>query len=377
MKLLINGSNLRGGGGVQAAISFILETRKFPENQYCILASEKLYNEIKDERFDNNYSIHRISILDINPVRKFSVLRTIKVIAKEFNPNCVFTPFGPSYWTPRVPHLVGFALGHLIYPESPYFSTISLKEKMYWKVISKLKKFFLKRNSCFFHVETEDARIRLSKFLKCKAENIYVVSNTYNPFFNYYSDSKRNLLLSEKEKNEFRLVMVSAYYSHKNFEIINKVIQELTNRNVLNIRFVVTLEKKVYDEKFKDNYKYIHNVGPVAAKDCPQLYSECDVLFLPTLIECFSANYPEAMKMKKPILTSDLPFAHDICGDAAIFFDPMNEIDITEKIILLLNNPSISNQLIENGLEKLKFFDNSEKKAIKYLQICEKISIEN
>ena len=81
--------------------------------------------------------------------------------------------------------------------------------------------------------------------------------------------------------------------------------------------------------------------------------------------------------MKKPILTSDLPFAHDICGDAAIFFDPMNEIDITEKIILLLNNPSISNQLIENGLEKLKFFDNSEKKAIKYLQICEKISIEN
>ena len=149
MKLLINGSNLRGGGGVQAAISFILETRKFPENQYCILASEKLYNEIKDERFDNNYSIHRISILDINPVRKFSVLRTIKVIAKEFNPNCVFTPFGPSYWTPRVPHLVGFALGHLIYPESPYFSTISLKEKMYWKVISKLKKIFLKRNSCF------------------------------------------------------------------------------------------------------------------------------------------------------------------------------------------------------------------------------------
>ena len=67
-------------------------------------------------------------------------------------------------------------------------------------------------------------------------------------------------------------------------------------------------------------------------ENCPKLYNQADAMFLPTLLETFSASYPEAMKMERPILTSDLDFAKDICGDAALYFNPLDSYDIANKI---------------------------------------------
>ncbi len=43
------------------------------------------------------------------------------------------------------------------------------------------------------------------------------------------------------------------------------------------------------------------------------------MVFIPTLLEVFSATYLEAMLMKKPIIASDLEFSRDICGESAYF----------------------------------------------------------
>ncbi|NLJ82745.1 MAG: glycosyltransferase family 4 protein [Bacteroidales bacterium] len=373
MKLLINGSNLSGGGGVQVALSFILESRKFPGNEYYILASDKLYEELKNEKFPSNYIFYSISLLHSNPIKKIVSIYKIKKIEKQIQPDSVFTIFGPAYWTPKSPHLVGFALGHLIYPESPYFKSITLKERIYWEAISLIKKYFFKKNSSFYHVETQDAKKRLAKYLNHNPEKIFVVSNTYNPYFDNFQVSE-TFILPPKDKNEYRLLLLSTYYSHKNFEIINKITEIFSANNIENIKFVVTINQNIFAAIFGAKNQYIINTGPIPANLCPQLYFECDALFLPTLVECFTANYPEAMKMKKPILTSDLPFAHGICGDAAIYFDPLKADDIVEKIVLLKNNPKLSKDLVEKGIERLKEFDNSAKRTKKYLEICNCIS---
>src|SRR5688572_11945307 len=33
----------------------------------------------------------------------------------EFNPDVVYTIFGPSYWLPKAPHVIGFAIPALLY----------------------------------------------------------------------------------------------------------------------------------------------------------------------------------------------------------------------------------------------------------------------
>ena len=107
---------------------------------------------------------------------------------------------------------------------------------------------------------------------------------------------------------------------------------------------------------------------------CPEVYHESDALFLPTLVEIFTASYPEAMKMRKPILTSNLSFAHNICGEAAEFFDPLNPEDIAKKIINLSNDIERQRDLIRKGEEQLKYFETASSRARKLIEICHSIS---
>ena len=116
-------------------------------------------------------------------------------------------------------------------------------------------------------------------------------------------------------------------------------------------------------------------MGPVPIDLCPKVYQECDFMFLPTLVEIFTASYPEAMKMKKPILTSDLSFAHDICGAAAEYFDPLDPEDISNKVFNLANNKDRQKELIQEGDIQLSFFETPQSRARKLLTICNDLII--
>ena len=119
----------------------------------------------------------------------------------------------------------------------------------------------------------------------------------------------------------------------------------------------------------------MYNVGYIKGEDLPQLYAECDMLFLPTLIECFSSNYPEAMIMQKCILTSDLDFAHAICKNSALYFNPCDIVDIADKIEQIINDKELENLLRINGLEV--FYSNmltAQERTRAYLNICLELS---
>ncbi len=100
------------------------------------------------------------------------------------------------------------------------------------------------------------------------------------------------------------MLALSSWYPHKNIGIIPKVIEVLQEKGYEFIRFIVTLPQIDFN-KLEINAKHkqqIINVGIVKIEEGASLYQECDALFLPTLLECFSASYAEAMIMEKPIL---------------------------------------------------------------------------
>lgn len=368
MKLLINTSTLSGTGVTQVAVSFIEECKKFPQHQFVVFISKSVYSNLDIKSFPDNFNFF---IFFKSPLKSISSLLKCKKIFKQTSPDCVFSVFGPSYWTPSVPHLQGYAYPHYVYPESPLFKMLSFKENLKIKVFKQLHKFFLKRNGDFFVSETEDVSNRLHKFLNIDADKIYTVSNTYNKkiFNKYNSDNTSN-------SSEFRLLSLCSPYPHKNLSIINLVVEELEKlKPNLKICFILTIDNSSFNSMFSDKTKrYIRNIGPVAIKDCPDLYRNCDAIFLPTLLECFSANYPEAMVMNRPILTSDLPFARCVCKDAALYFNPMDPKDITDKIIALSESRLLYESLVEKGVNVLKDIPSSSSRALQYLSICESIS---
>lgn len=96
------------------------------------------------------------------------------------------------------------------------------------------------------------------------------------------------------------------------------------------------------------------NLGQLNLNSVYQQYKKCDCLFLPTLIEIFSATYLEAMAMQIPVVTTDLHFAREICGEAALYFDPLCAEDASLKLDEVLKNKNTKNDLIKKVMIKLK-----------------------
>jgi glycosyltransferase involved in cell wall biosynthesis len=377
VKLLINTTTLIGTGVTQVAVSFINECRKNSENTYIVLLSSVVKAEISVNDFPENFTFYCFDEYPQRLFKGFKVRNFLKNLEKELKPDIVFSVFGPSYWTPLSPHLQGYAYPHYVYEESPYFKIISLKKLFVNKIYKIIHRFFLNRNGKFFVSETEDVSKRAIEFLGIKSNKMFTVNNTYSEYFNSFEPSS-NKLLPDKKINEFRLLSLCSFAPHKNLEILNKVVPQLEKQLKIKFTFVLTVDEKEFQDKLTNEAKKsIINLGRIDVSICPQLYFEIDALFLPTLLECFSANYPEAMKMRKPILTSNISFARAIAGNAAIYFNPLNHQDISSKIIELANNYNLQNKIINEGVKRLSIFNTADERAKAYLEICKTILNEN
>ena len=137
------------------------------------------------------------------------------------------------------------------------------------------------------------------------------------------------------------------------------------------VRFVLTFDKEcmTIPEEVKDCFLFI---GKVDVSECPSLYQQSDIMFMPTLIECFTATYPEAMRMERPIVTTDLEFARGLCGDAACYYSAVDPEAAAEAIYKVATDKEYADQLVENGKEQLMKFDNYEQRAEKLIKILER-----
>lgn len=374
MILLINASTLSGTGVSQVTISFIYECRNFAGNIYHVFLSRSVAKQIDEKDFGANFKFYVIKNHPIYGYKGYRSRHYMISLEKQIKPDCVFSVFGPSWWTPQAPHLMGYAYPHYVYPESPIFKIMSMKERLYRHFQKFIHRYYLRKNGQYYVCETEDVSKRLSRYLHVKPNRIFTVSNSYNHFFSAFKSG--NCLLPRKRSKEFRFVSLCSPYLHKNLTILNKVIPLMKfDEDLKNIKFVVTINNDIYHKIFEDDVQdFILNVGVLPPNLCPQLYSECDALFLPTLLECFSANYPEAMFMRKPILTSNLSFSTSVCGDAALYFDPLDEYDIIKKVRIIVTDLIVYETLVDRGIERLKNFLTSSERAKQYLSICSSIS---
>lgn len=361
MKLIINTVNLKIGGAFQRSISFLNELKVFGKDEYHIFYSD-IKEQININEFPDNFIFY---YFDHSPASLKYRKKTIVEFNKHeemINPDVVFSFVGPAYWRPKKPHLVGFGIPHIVYDDYEYVKKYSLKVKL--EMI--YKKYWTKKEADYYVVQTEDVRFRLSDRIGVDIDKIFLVSNGFGEQY------KNVKILDTSKRKVKKLLMISTYRPSKNFEIINKVIPFLKNQDH-DFEFHITIKQDDYLRVFGENKKYVINHGPVLTKNCPALYNDCDAMFLPSFLECFSASYPEAMKMRKPILTSQLSFATTVCEDAALYFNNNDPKDIAEKILDLFNDDNLYESLIRKGEKRLKMFDSSIIQAEKYLQICESI----
>lgn len=282
----------------------------------------------------------------------------------------VLTIFGPSRWRPKVPHLSGFAISHLVLSDSPYWDTMAFCQRVIATIRLKLRKYSFDKSADYYFTENAFISKRLTTLFPKK--RIYTVTNNANQVF--YNDNLWVKSVKLPSFNGFTLLTVAANYPHKNLKIILPTIEYLKNHYPkFNFRFVLTIKEKELGVIDETKRKHIVFLGPLRISQCPYLYEQSDVMFLPTLLECFSASYAEAMIMHKPILTTDLDFAKGLCGDAALYFEATSPVKLGEAIYRMATDRKLIVQLVENGKKQLEKFDTYEQRARKLITIMEEI----
>lgn len=368
MRLLINTATTFKGGGVEVARSFISECKKHFNHEYHVVLGLELAKLIDQSAFPANFHFYEIDYRPATKVFSFTDQASLfKELESVITPDVVFTTTGPAYWRPKAPHMMGFNLPHYIYSDSPFFNLLSFYKNMRWFLKGRVIKYFTKRDADAYVTQTDDVAHRLKRWIG-KDDDVFTVTNTYGEQFR--NVSKEN----NSNKGLYKLLVLSAYYPHKNLEIINEIAEIAEDNDRYDFKFILTIDDATFQKVFTNTAKnFIENIGAVKPEQCPSLYNKSNFVFLPTLLECFSANYAEGMLMERPIITTDLDFSRSICGDAALYFKPLDGTDAYQKIINLIADNQLQQKLIAKGKERLKNFRGPEERAERYLALCQKL----
>ena len=195
-----------------------------------------------------------------------------------------------------------------------------------------------------------------------------------------YEGVDKNVLGSKSESPNIQLKKYFLYvgnaYPHKNldslldaFKIFSKEWEEAQLIFVgKEDYFYKRLKEKVRKLKLNERVVFMENIDD---SKLSALYKNAVATIMPSFMEGFGLPALEAMANKCLVLASNIPSLKEICGDAALYFDPNNIDDIRNKMkIAFVGNVKQNSINIERGVEIANSFS-WEKMAKETLSVYE------
>ena len=100
----------------------------------------------------------------------------------------------------------------------------------------------------------------------------------------------------------------------------------------------------------------IRFIGYVFEPDLPALFSSAMCFAYPSYFEGFGLPVLEAMQCGTPVMAGNRTSLPEVAGDAAVLFDPLDEIAIADALRELIENPDRRAALRVKGFERAKGF---------------------
>lgn len=110
---------------------------------------------------------------------------------------------------------------------------------------------------------------------------------------------------------------------------------------------------KVADLKLNDKVIFM---GYLTDEEIVYLYKNACIFILPSFYEGFGIPILEAMSFNCPVIASNVSSLPEIGDDACLYFDPKNPKELKDKIIQLLINQALRDELVKKGQNRVKLF---------------------
>ncbi len=224
-------------------------------------------------------------------------------------------------------------------------------EKKIWR---KLYEFAF-NNANIIHVSEGLLKCEID-ILNLKNTRTFVVGNTIKPF---------KINSSKKLGNRINVLFFSNYLPEKGLLVLLEAITllKIGNYNVfLNVHgssFSKREDAKIHEfieENDLDEYVQIN--GPVFDEEKFQIFTNADIFVFPSYFseECCPLSILEAMYAGLPIIATNIGAIPEMIEDGkeGLLVEPKNEIQISEKVIQLINNPDLRMELGRNAVKKFE-----------------------
>lgn len=212
--------------------------------------------------------------------------------------------------------------------------------------------------------------IAVSKNTKKDIVKFYDIhTDKINVIYNGYIEKKKN----EHEHNAIRAANIESIIKTRYFLYVG-TIQPRKNIEKL-IGAFDTFAKKAPDYKliiagkkgwlFEKIYARAERMvkaekvifaGYLLESDLSMLYEHAHAFVLPSLYEGFGIPILEAMSAGCPVLCSNTSSLPEVGGDACLYFNPHDTMDIVNKMTQIVEDKTLRDDLVIKGKERVKLF---------------------
>lgn len=207
---------------------------------------------------------------------------------------------------------------------------------------------------------SEFSKRELVDFYKVNASLVSVIHNGVSDVFLH------NMPIKQVGK---RVVLgVSSLDHRKNFRSLIEAFNLLDSNDVQLV--IVGQANEVFTSFTHSNSGNVRFLGYLQDAELAQHYASASVFVYPSLYEGFGLPVLEAMVSGVPVVCSSSSSLPEVGGDAVVYCNPNDVLDIKKKIERVLTDDDFSRQLVSRGFRQASLFswDASAKKHLAILK---------
>ena len=200
----------------------------------------------------------------------------------------------------------------------------------------------------FFITQTETTKQGILRITGLPENHVCVVNNVLPSVFKQMDNTPI------VEDDFINIACVGNPVPHKNFDILPDVLIELKRLGIENVRFHTTipfdhplnnkLKKHLNELGMMKNWK---NYGRISQKELGAMYQRCQLCYLPTLLEVFSASTVEAMYFNLPIVATNFSFNTEVLADSSLYYEPKNAKAAAQQLAKLIEDKALQEEMKE------------------------------
>lgn len=250
--------------------------------------------------------------------------------------------------------------------------TSPLHRAGYYKVIKSAVK-----NAKKIITVSQNTKKDLQVLMKTPSQKIHVIYEGVNEKFKPLTDRHPVEEVTKKyQLDKPYLLYTGVWRSHKNLPNLIKAFHILKTEYNFDGYLVITGRKDpVYEADVVGETQTLQLendvifTGLVKERELVPLYNGALMYVFPSLYEGFGLPPLEAMQCGIPVAVSNASCLPEVCGqNNAVFFNPNDPKDMAEKIFQVTSQKTLREQLIQNGLKRVKEFS-WQKMAQETLQV--------